>query len=376
MPDKKNILILAEYQSLYGGNFIASLCCLEKKLTEGGNGVYYAFPEGIKERDWFRKFQKGRNIVFVREKTTAALADKLAEWTDSFHIDILYVHFGYMAAARLAGLKRKKLCIVLHQHSDFSAGKKLSAKQTVRRCAVRTMETLLGKRLRQIYVGTSVATGKNGVIIGNAVAEQRFTDDLRNREEERKILNLKEEDKLVILFGWSPEIKGADIAADAVRMLREQDGGNIFLGIVGGRDYPEDRLRKWIGEHSGCSGTEKWLLYLEPTEDVFRYHKASDLMLSASRSEGFPYSVLEALYLGKPCVVSHIPGTAWAEKYPTVCSFENGNAENCSCAIKESLEKDSQKDIKEVSSQVQKEYNIQSWVAEVSEVLYGNMPVK
>ena len=365
---EKSFLFVCKYEAPYGGNFIASLCHLEKHLSSQGVTVYYAFPETVQKREWFSLFHENRHVLFVKPNGTVSLAKQLLSYIDQYGISLLYVHFGYMASARLCALRRKNLKLVLHQHSDFSGGKKVSFMKRIKRFIVNRMDSLLGSRLRQIYIGTTVTKGRNGTIIPNAFTSERFSRETLSREEQRKRMDLTDSDILVILFGWSPYVKGVDIAVDAVHALQQKGKTNIKLAIIGGRDYTEDKMYDWIFTHTQCRQKESWLYYLEPTEDVFRYHKASDIMLSASRSEGFSYSILEALYSGKRCVISNIEGTKWAAKYSSVLSFESENPLDCADVIYDISEKAINPET--VASEVQKEYNIQTWTDSVSSILF------
>ena len=197
-----------------------------------------------------------------------------------------------MLPARLAALLRPRLTLVLHQHSDFSAGRRPGIRVRLRRAGLCCIDALLGRRLRQIYVNEAMPRGKNSLCIRNALAPNRFTDELWDRERTRRALGLPDGTAFALLFGWSPHIKGVDVAAEALRLLHAAGHTEFVLGVVGGRAYPEERLRAYIAETTGCTGQEAYLRFLPPLEDVFRYHRAADVMLSASRSEAFPYSIL------------------------------------------------------------------------------------
>ncbi len=45
-------------------------------------------------------------------------------------------------------------------------------------------------------------------------------------------------------------------------------------------------------------------------EDVFNVIKKARVYVSTSRYEGMPYSVIEAMALGKPCIVSDCDGNS------------------------------------------------------------------
>ncbi len=67
---------------------------------------------------------------------------------------------------------------------------------------------------------------------------------------------------------------------------------------------------------------------IAPRQHVASLYAAADLFLSASLSEGFSYSVGEAMAAGLPIVASDIPGVAWALGADGMFTFRNGDDED------------------------------------------------
>ena len=80
-----------------------------------------------------------------------------------------------------------------------------------------------------------------------------------------------------------------------------------------------------------------WQYLAEPRERVAEFFAASDAFISASRSEGFPYSIVEAMASKLPVVSSDIPGAAWARGVPGEVFFPPGDADALSKAISQML---------------------------------------
>ena len=73
------------------------------------------------------------------------------------------------------------------------------------------------------------------------------------------------------------------------------------------------------------------------------------------------------LSLGKPCVISDIPGVTWAKKYPLSFPFKSEDIIDCIKTLKETG-KNTSEDIKDYTiRQIQKDYNINNWVKQVLE---------
>ena len=261
-------------------------------------------------------------LATLEDGGMAARARQLTRLLDETRATILHVHFGLFPLAELAALSRPKLSLILHFHSDFSAGRKPTWRDRLRDAGKRALERPLSKRITKITVSErSARTTDDCIRLHNALVTERFTDDLWTRERTREAFSIPADATLVLLFGWSPYIKGVDVAVRAVRRLVDDGHGPFALGVVCGREYTPERMRAFICERTDCTGEEPWLRLLPPTEDVFRYHKASDIMLSASRSETFSYALLEAIATGRLCAASDIPGVRWAEMFDTVTFF-------------------------------------------------------
>ncbi|MDO4573515.1 MAG: glycosyltransferase, partial [Clostridia bacterium] len=109
---------------------------------------------------------------------------------------------------------------------------------------------------------------------------------------------------------------------------------------------------------------------LPPTEDVFFYHAASDILLSASRSETFSYALAEALYMERPAVLSDIPGTAWAAGYESATVFPSGDDRACAEALLKAAAGFSPDTLARCRARIAKECALERWVEGVLGV-YG-----
>lgn len=360
-----SVLFLCDYKSLYAGNFIASLTHLGDALEMSGSRAVYVFPEAAKDRDWLKQLKEGRTVELIPDGSP--VLSFVRSLIRKYRTDILHAHFGYMLEARLIALLDPKLKVVLHRHSDFSAGRKSGFSGRLRNALIRFEDGLIGKRLLNINVGPGMKTGPRTVCIPNALVTERFEKECPSRDAVRGSLSLSGTDTLALLFGWTPYVKGVDVACEAVRKIVESGHADWKLGIICGREMTTEKMPDWIGGHTGLSGKEEWILYLPPTERIGDYLAASDLMLSASRSETFSYSVLEALWFGKRCVISDIPGTEWAGSYPSVSVFRSGDPGSCSEALlSSSVSADPDRDA--LKRRISADYALEDWTKRVLSV--------
>ncbi len=130
-----------------------------------------------------------------------------------------------------------------------------------------------------------------------------------NKNEARKKLLPEKIDKFWI--GTIAELhpnKGVDILAEAfMRLVREllstDIGWTLTLVIIGGGEL-RPQLEKFIADKRLIDR----IILLGRVEDARRYLKAFDLFVLPSRTEAFPYALLEAGAAGLPVVASEVGG--------------------------------------------------------------------
>jgi len=355
----KTVMLLSKYQSVYGGNFIASLMFLEETLLSRKYHVVYVFPEGAQKRDWFKQLQlMGKTVETVSFKNgKKELVRTLGKLVDLYNVGIVHTHFTSVTMAARLSLRRPNVKIFAHIHSDFSAGKE-TYKTRITNCL---MYRFLSAKVRFISVSEAFVpiNPKKITWLPNGLAPRRFTAVHMSGEKRRELLKVQNDELLCEVFGWEPVVKGVDIAVNAVKRLNDA-GEKAKLMIICGTAMTPEKMRLWVSEHTNCSGEEAYLLYVDPIEDVYSYHEAADVLLSTSRSEGFSYAILEMLSLGKNCVVSDIPGVAWSKAFPVVHSFQSENEESCAVAIRKVMQAQGE-NAEYVCGMVLEKYSIEKW---------------
>lgn len=366
----KKIMFLCEYKSLYSGNFIASLIELENELNKQGSNCIYVFPKESESRQWFKELiNRGKKVFTISfTKSKFEMAKRISSIANEYDIDVLHTHFCNLTVVELYTLlfKKKNIKVIFHIHSDFSLGKE----NLLTKIKDFIKYKFLAYKCKFISVSSYIAkkNTKRIVYIPNALATNRLFPNSITREEMRKNLLLSDNQILCMVYGWEPRIKGVDIALKAIANCNKNNEDKYILGIVCGREVTKDKMKEFIKNNTSLTGEEKYLRYLEPIEDVFSYHKASDLLLMTSRSEAFSYTLLEMLSLGKKCVVSKLPSLSWASKYKeNVLFFESENENDCSKKILEATNCNNLINEK-IAESVQNDYQISDWVERIIEV--------
>ena len=366
------ILILTNYASVYGGNFIPSMEAFAQYSIDKGNEVGFALDIKAKERIWCKSIQEKYPIYFVKNKGSRKDAKELNQYIKENGYDCVYSHFSYFYIACILCMINPHLAVVCHKHTDI--GSELTLKREIRlaikkRIFYRNMSLIfVSERLRKFELMEGKA---NSYWLPNALVTTRFQKTKREtfRQELRSNLGIRLNDPVVLMFGWHTQVKGVDIALKAFKDLLHQHP-NAHLLLVTSSAQGEDGTRKIAREFVDDDTLSK-VIFLPPSQEVEKYHAAADIFLSSSRSEGFSYSILEALYLGELVVSSDLDGVQWAKKYRTVEFFPSEDIQLCSKMLDKSINNITakQSDIIETSMRVENDYEISEWVEKVYRIL-------
>ncbi len=326
-----SILQVADYGGPYAGNFVPALTTLGRTLGEKGWRQVLAFSDCARGRPWLAEVEREATAP-VRLVSTAGSPLKRAETVlrivEEERVDLVHCHFwGWDVAAWLAQLwmaaRGRRLRLVWHQHSPTSVPRQWSRplKDAVKlRLMGRTVHVAVVSQGGFDALAARGLLVNRAVVIPNGVDLARLRRVERTRDEVRRAIGAAPDEPLLLQYGWAPHRKGVDRAVAAVAQL-VRGGARVRLALVG-----ERAMRDYVNEL--CGGPPPpWLSLCEPDPVVTNLLAACDVFLSPSRSEGLPYSVLEAVAAGVPVVTSAIPGMEFAEALPAVAFFRDGTVE-------------------------------------------------
>lgn len=291
-----NVLELMNFAAPYPGNFFRSLAALEKEISARGGSVVYVIPERAAGLDWVeREIRLGRNICFLPQERLKA-AKMLVNVMKSHNVNVVHSHFidaGMYVPLRLARLRYRGAAHVFHAHSTprFRIG---GAADAVRKY-------LVGAG-RYLCVSPDVAArytrgGRRCRVVPNAVDFAR----LEVKEPAAQAFDgIPAGKKAVLMFGYNFEIKGIDYVLKA---LEECDAGHEYTLMICAAGHT-GKAQEGVVELLGA--VPEWVKILPAREDIAAYYAAADLFVSASRTEGMSYAVIEAAYCGLPIVLSDI----------------------------------------------------------------------
>lgn len=364
-----NILIAADYATPASGNFVASCLELGKALKQRNDSLIFIFPEAwntLSDNSWVHWLEREGFCVYLTKKDLpeSQLLTFLKTIISENQIDILHIHFGMFHHVTVNHAKELGVKVLVHDHMDFPAGANL-VKQKMR-CAAQSL------RYRKNGVAVaSVNPQKDRSYflakhwyIPNGLSLMRNVEHSETREAVRNSLGICPSEKVCMFLGWDVHRKGLDIAVKAVNEIRKDDP-DMILGVVGLGDPPSQERMRYIFESTGIDPDSLWIRYFPSREDMFAYHRAVDVYLSASRSEAFSYGILEAISQNTPVVVSDIKGTSWCHTYTKAVVYPTEDYKACADAIKSALclgHSESN------AAEIVKDYSIEKWCTQMIDI--------
>ena len=359
----KVINIVCDYASIYGGNFIPSILRFAN-LIKDSYFVFFTFPLEAKERNWAQYIiNSGFSVQYIEfhKKTFRRELKKLNRLKS---VNVVYTHFLSSLRIKLMYPFSFKTKLLFHIHTDVSCGTKAGlfakAKNFIEHRILRTdaVYFFVSKDLKNAY-----KVGKNHYYLPNALCLERVPCNCIDAETLKSNYHINKENTVYLTFAWNPFVKGTDII---VKAFLDDKNQNNKLIIVYKRDGGYEKCVSYLKEtlKSDSFLQDNRIIFAPPIEDVFNYYKISDVFISASRSEGFSYSILESLYFGLKVISSDIKGTEWAKSYDSVISFESENSAKLNSIINNLK---SFKKHNNVQEKMIHDFDIDCWCAAIKE---------
>lgn len=324
----RTVIHIANFSTPHSGGFVSSLDFLGTYAKTQGFNMILVFPAAAQETKWAVEMQKNGYLLrfLPPNPSVVTLIRTIRQMVRSESADIIHAHFSNYnfhacVVALLLSWDHKKLQTIWHFHSDWKVI--LTLKRKIK-------NLILYRILGQYAYGIAVSQGIKANIVSRGMPHQRIfyvpngfdinrvTSGSVEPRVIRQEIGIPEEKKIFLAFGWEPITKGVDLLLNAFEILAMQHK-EVVLFLVG-TEIMEQYVANWTrGVY------REWLVLAKPREKVADFYKISSVFVSASRSEGFPYSVAEAMAARLPIVSSNIPGLDWAKNVEGVVFFESGN---------------------------------------------------
>ncbi len=351
---KERCLLISSFMAEYKGCYINNIMVLIKKFHENGDEIVFIFPKAKEKVSWLDEIADLGCKVYLLEYKPYSLDNIkfIRKIVKEEKINLIYSDFtGWDNTVKFA---KPFMPAIWHERM------RVNDKDTVKKIynlfkyrvigAIKTYPVGISD---DVYNAVNRLAGRNrSSKIYDAVSVERF--DMTIPRSENKI-------KKYLMFSYTPFVKGVDIAFDAFEKLNESEIKAKLVLVSHGAcdDYVKERYPV----------IPQWLEVKKPREDVEHYYFDCDTFISASRSEGFSMSLMEALYTGMDAIVSDIPGTSWSQNFKSTSFFESGSAESLLNALNNSQNKKiCAQDIAFNREKVDNEYSPDSWAENVIEL--------
>lgn len=312
------VLKLAEYLHSTGAFDITFICSPDEGLQSVLPDYIHMIPvkmargislDGVKATGEIYRICKREKFDLIQYSTPNA----------SFYVSI---------AAKMAGVPVRLYCQWGMAYVGFSGMKRQIFKAIEKSVCRRStwvepdsFGNLKFSHAEKLYPEQKGSVIWNGSASGVDLKKFDISQQANWRGEIRGRYGIPDDAMTYIFIGRVTRDKGVnELFAAARRIMREKNIYLLMVGSVEGSETLDETLYAW-------SQSEDRVIYCGFTNEVEKYLAASDVYVLPSYREGFGSSVIEAEAMGRPVIVSDIPGPTDAmKKDVTGLVVEKGNA--------------------------------------------------
>lgn len=309
MGEMARVLHLVESGGVYGAEQVILNLSEEMVLQGTYTPVIGSLVQGTAEKPELYEYarRRGLNTITVRVRNALMPVDALIAGTELRRrgIDLIHAH-GYKPA--VVGYQIQlthRIPVIATCHLWFAGSRpplKYRVMTLVERRAYRRFRRVVAvsSPIKQKLVGWGVAADRVE-IIRNGIPVPRFAainEDavVRTRAE----LGLPDTGRLIVNVGRLDEQKNQEVLIRVIELIRKR-GIDAYLAIVG-----EGPLHQALADSIASRGMDRAVYLLGFREDIGELLQCADVFALPSIDEGLPISLLEAMSVGVPVVVSAV----------------------------------------------------------------------
>lgn len=312
---------VASYYGPYYSSFVASMISFYQGMKKKGYDVIFVFPEEAKAFSWISLLEQYDAKIYYVAYKPYSLNNimSLRKVFKTEHINLVYSHMcGWDFTVRLAN---PFIPVIWHMRMYVNANTRL-----------KRLKNWVKFKILGFGRTYHIASSKPVADVINSFNPKHRCAAIHNSLDFSRLHKTAYKSRIgkpakVLLFGWAPYVKGLDVALDACEIINTEST-SIQLHVSAQNETYRYLNERYFGK------MPSWLVLLKPTDDVASLYNSVDVMLSASRSEGFSFSLAEAIYSGLPVIYSDIPGTNWANDFENTFPFKSTDAQDLIQAMK------------------------------------------
>ena len=233
---------------------------------------------------------------------------RLARLMRRERFDIVYTNsslagFTGRMALKLSGRRKTKAVHICHGYLFNDDGSKHSKLYLAFEKLVRRRTDLLAVMNRDDFeIANKYSLGKKTVFInGMGMDASRFARiNGTTMQEQRRRLGASEKTVIFLCVGEFSPRKSQECIIEACSLLKDKNYLMVFAG--------EGELLEKCKNLAEKLGVDDKTLFLGHRSDTNELYRSCDCLISASRIEGLPFNVMEALYCGMDIAVSDVKG--------------------------------------------------------------------
>jgi len=368
-----HLIHLADYGGPHAGSFVPMLCTLAAVARQRGSALEAVLPTRAQGRPWLVELEQAHvPVTFLDPAPVRRAVPAIRKMLGGGREVILHTHFtGYDIAAVLAAGGKPDAHVIWHVHTSFPS-------QGWGRLRSGLKHRVLGRRVATVlcvaeHIAEEVRSrgSSRTRFLPNGIPIERFMPrDRDERQQARAELGLPTDNPVVLHFGRDWEIKGGDLFLRAVERLRDQGRPVHAIVLRGGE--PQRALAAELGIEDVVRG-------IEGVKDIRDLYVVADVFVSASRHEGMPFTLLEALACGVPVAATRIPGhLAVAARCPGI-ELMDLNADAIAAALVTVLDREPAQTAAELAAAlawIKANATLESWAESLLQVYAGVLPPK
>lgn len=301
---RMHVIQCADYAGPYEGSFIPMLVAAANEAGTRGYRTTVCLSEIARGRDWLSELDGVAEVRFIAtaDRRAAGIPSSARELRSVLAASpgpaVIHTHFGtFDIPGALTRVGRRHVAVLWHEHTPLNDDPGARLRNTIRYSCLGPLVSRILCVNPEIRMRLQArgAPARKLCDFPNAIDLRRFAPiRAGQRSAARRALGLADDARVILHFGWNWHRKGGDLMLAAAETLAAEPG-LVVLTVMG-----EDAVPASGREHSVVRR-------VPPSKDVRDLYAAADVFLSASRAEGMPFAVLEALACGLPVVATDLP---------------------------------------------------------------------